>query len=183
MPIGTTLRRSLLSAAALAALVMTQGAFAQFRDGEPALVEDAQSSAELAVDRRLAEQYAEQYAGPQPSTLPGGIPDAAPVALPATTGFDEAAAANLEKEIEAALAEAAAENEKQQPAKRTYVTAPNPWSTAGLIIGALALFALVSVVLTLAVRELRQDAKQRRRTYRRRVRRRETAAPATASAS
>lgn len=176
---GTALRRALLGAAALATLFAAQGALAQLRVEQAIPDERSVSPAELAVDRKLAEQYA----APAPVALPNQLTDAAPVVLPAGAGFDDAATASLEKEIEAALAEAAADNKKKaQPARHTFVTAPSAWSTAGLVTGALALLALVSLVLTLAVRELRQDAKQRRGIYRRRVRRREPAAPATASA-
>jgi hypothetical protein len=165
---------------------MTQGAFAQFQDSARDLVDDLETAPGLAADNRLAEQYAQPYAGLQPSALPRAVtdvaPEAVPVTLPASAGFDEAAATNLENEIEAALAKTAAEKQQPPPAKRVYLTAPNPWRTAGLIVGALASLVLVSVVLTLAVRELRQDAMQRRRNYRRRVRRRDAVTPAAASA-
>ena len=177
MPNGTRLRRALLSAATLATLFATQGGLAQLRDTPSILGEDASSPAELAADRKLAEQYA----APAPAVQPSQPSDAARVVLPAAPGFDDAAAANIEKEIESALAAATAQKTKQPPATPVFDATPSPWGTAGLVTGALALIALVSLVLTLVVRELRQDAKQRRRSYRRRVRRREPVTTATAS--
>jgi plasmid stabilization system protein ParE len=129
----------------------------------------AAASGELAIDRQLAQQYGES--GPalllDPVEASLGLPaSSAPVPVPA---FNEEAARRLEQEIDAALAEAAAQK-SGRPVVRT--AEPEPWSTAAVVSGAVLLFALVCLVLTLAVRELRADAKQRRRNYRRRVRRR-----------
>jgi hypothetical protein len=160
MPSGTTmLRRTLLCVVALNVCVAAPTFAAQ-----PQGVQDSTAAApgELAIDRRLAEQYG----GPALTLQPTDA--AAPLAGP--SAFDEEAARRLEQEIDAALAEAATQKSvkpKVRPA------APRPWSTAALVSGALLLFALVCVMLTLAVRELRKDAKQRRRSYRRRVRRRQ----------
>jgi hypothetical protein len=123
------------------------------------------ASGELAIDRRLAEQYG----APGPAlALDAAAPATTQLAAP--SAFDEEAARRLEQEIDAALAEAAT----QKPVKpKVRAAAPEAWSTAAVVSGAILLFALVCVMLTLAVRELRKDAKQRRRSYRRRVRRRQ----------
>jgi hypothetical protein len=169
MPPGTTmLRRTLLCVLALNVFVAAPTFAAQ-----PQGVRDLPGAApdELAIDRRLAEQYG------GPALTLGSADAAAPLAAP--SAFDEEAARRLEQEIDAALAEAAT----QQPGKpQGRAATPEPWSTAALVSAAVLLFALVCLMLTLAVRELRKDAKQRRRSYRRRVRRRQPADTAAISA-
>jgi hypothetical protein len=140
------------------------------------------SSGELAIDRQLAQQYGE----PEPAPLLDPVDTSLELAdttesVPATVGvFDEEAARRLEQEIDAALAEAAT----KKPARKVVrPAAPKAWSTAAVVSGTILLFALVCLVLTLAVRELRNDVKQRRRSYRRRVRRRPPVETAAISAS
>lgn len=170
MPSGTTmLRRTLLCVAALN-LFLAAPTFA----AQPAGVQDSggAASGELAIDRRLAEQYG----GPALTLEPAD----ATAALAGPSAFDEEAARRLEQEIEVALAEAAT----QKPVKpKVRAVVPDAWSTAAVVSGAVLLFALVCVMLTLAVRELRKDAKQRRRSYRRRVRRRQPIDTTAISAS
>ena len=60
-------------------------------------------------------------------------------------------------------------------------TPASPVQTVMLVLASLALLAFAFTVLTLAIRELRKDAQQRKRTHRRRVKRRDTSTPAHAS--
>lgn len=169
MPSGTTmLRRTLHCVVALNVFVAAPTIAAQ-----PPAVPDLGIAApsELAIDRQLAEQYGAPALALEPADA------TAPLASP--SAFDEEAARRLEHEIDVALAEAA----RQKPAKpKLEAVVPDEWSTAALVSGAVLLFALVCLMLTLAVRELRKDAKQRRRSYRRRVRRRQPVDTAAISA-
>ena len=169
MPSGTKmLWRKLLCAAALNVFVAAPTFAAQPPGGQD---HDGAASGELAIDRRLAEQY-----GGPALTLQSAD---ATAALAAPSAFDAEAARRLEQEIDAALAEAAT----QKPVKpQVSAAAPGPWGTVALVSGAVLLIALVCVMLTLAVRELRKDAKLRRRSYRRRVRRRQPVDTAAISA-
>lgn len=171
MPYGTiVLRRTLICVLAINGFVA-----APILAAPPKGAQDVAASGELAIDRRLAEQYG--AAGPALAVNPVGP---ASVQLAAPSAFDEEAARRLEQEIDAALAEAAT----QKPVKpKVRTAAPAAWSTAAVVSGALLLLALVCVMLTLAVRELRKDAKQRRRSYRRRVRRRQPIDTSPISAS
>jgi hypothetical protein len=85
----------------------------------------------------------------------------------------------LEAEIDAAIAE---EGAKAGVDERTTIAEvpPSPLQTVMLVLASLALLAFAATVLTLAIRELRKDTKQRKRTYRRRVKRRDTPTPAHA---
>lgn len=67
--------------------------------------------------------------------------------------------------------------------KRTMIAEvpPGPVQTVMLVLASLALLAFAFTMLTLAIRELRKDAQQRRRTHRRRVQHRDTSTPAHAS--
>jgi hypothetical protein len=163
MPYGTNvLRRTLLCVLASSVFVAAP-IFAAQPPGAQEVA--AASSGELAIDRRLAEQYG----APAPALALDPV-DSETRQLAAPSAFDEEAARRLEQEIDAALAEAATQNAVKPKAR---AAAPEAWSTAAVVSGAILLFALVCVMLTLAVRELRKDAKQRRRSYRRRVRRRQ----------
>jgi hypothetical protein len=129
------------------------------------------ASGELAIDRRLAEQYSEPALTLEPAD--------ATAAQAGPSAFDEEAARRLEQEIDAALAETATQKSVKPKVR---AAAPGPWSTAALVSGAVLLFALVCLMLTRAVRELKKDAKQRRRSYRRRVRGRQPVDTAAISA-
>jgi hypothetical protein len=86
----------------------------------------------------------------------------------------------LEAEIDAAIAEDGTAVVDEE--RTTIATAPpSPLQTVLLVLASLGLLAFAATVLTLAIRELRKDAKQRKRTYRRRVKRRPTSTPAHAS--
>lgn len=180
MPYGTVMRRALFCAVALHVLAAAPAVAAPPRGVQDLAEAGTATSGELAIDRQLAKQYGE----PGPALLLNPVD--ASLGLPATAAplpaqaFDEEAARRLEQEIDAALAEAAS----KKPAKKVVRdAAPKAWSTAAVLGGTILLFALVCVVLTLAVRELRNDAKQRRRSYRRRVRRRHPVEAAAVSTS
>jgi hypothetical protein len=64
-----------------------------------------------------------------------------------------------------------------KPAARPQTAPPGPWMTALLALAGLVGVGLAVVVLTLAVREMRREAVQRRRFRRRRVSRRPDNAP------
>jgi hypothetical protein len=113
----------------------------------------------------LDRQLAAQYSVPAPADAPT-----------VTQVLDEVAMAQLEQEIDAALAEDRAA--RTLPAE----TPPTAFETVALVLAGLGLLVFAGAVLTLAVRELRKDAKQRRRTYRRRVKRRGRTETATATA-
>jgi hypothetical protein len=123
----------------------------------------------------LDRQLAEQYSAPTPAPVPAMAPAAAAPKL------DEAAMAKLELEIDQALAE---DEDAADAEDRTVIaeTPPTLLQTALLVLSGLGLLAFAGVVLTWALRELRKDEKQRRRSYRRRVKRR-TTAPETVAAA
>lgn len=162
MPLGTARRLALHCAAALTLLATTAVVSAQDQ---------------LDVDRRLARQYAT----PAPQ-----VQVAAPVVLPAAEApargaFDEAAARQLEQEIDAALAEAEAAEKSSR--RLDFDPSLPTWATSALLSAGIVLVTFAAIMLVLVVRQLRNEAKQRRRTYRRRVRHRNSTRPAAASAA
>lgn len=148
MPFGTALRPALAGVTALTLFSVAYAASAQ---------------ANLDFDRQLARQYA----APLPAEIAASpddisvVDDAAPAA-----GFDEAAAARLEQQIDEALAKAEAEERAKA------AVPPTPLATAALVSSVMFLFAFAGVMLTLIMRKLRKDQKQRLKVYRRRMRRR-----------
>ncbi len=127
----------------------------------------------IALDQRLAEQYS----SPAPQATAAPTPQALdePLDEPLDGSLDDAALYQLEADLDAAIADDA-----EQRATIVEVP-PSPVQTVLLVLASLALLAFAGSVLTLAVRELRKDAQQRKRTYRRRVKRRDTSNPVHAS--
>ncbi len=119
----------------------------------------------------LDQQLAEQYAPPAPQAAPK--PQA--VAEPLDEALDDAAMDKLEAELDAAIADDAEE--------RTTIAEvpPSPVQIVLLVLASLALLAFAGSVLTLAVRELKKDTQQRKRTYRRRVKHRDKSTPVHAN--
>jgi hypothetical protein len=169
--------RLLSSASILAMGLCAASAFAQGA-AQPA-VNDRQVQAffnGIALDQQLAEQYASP-AAPAPKAAAAAKPQPAPSAV---APDDAAAMQNLEAGIDAAIGQDDAEADSDE---RTTIAdvPPSPVQTVMLVLASLALLAFAATVLTLAIRELKKDAKQRKRTYRRRVKRRDKATPAHAS--
>lgn len=150
--------RLLTSASILAMGLCAATVFAQ--DTAQPAVNDRQGQAVfngISLDQQLAEQYS------------------SPVALD-----DDAAILQLEAELDAAIAEDATAIGIDE---RTTIVEmpPGPVQTVLLLLASLALLAFAATVLTLAIRELKKDARQRKRTYRRRVKRRDTSTPVHAN--
>jgi hypothetical protein len=127
----------------------------------------------IAIDQQLAEQYFAP-ATPAPQLV------ATPQAAAAPAALSDAASLQLEADLDAAIAE---DGKAVVAETRTTIAElpPSPLQTVLLVLASLGLLAFAATVLTLAIRELRKDAKQRKRTYRRRVKRRPTSTPAHAS--
>jgi hypothetical protein len=157
------------SASILAVGLCAAPAFAQ-GTGQPA-VNDRQVQPffnGIALDQQLAEQYASPAAAsPQTIAKPQSAPS--PVALDDGTALQK-----LEAELDAAIAKNSIEASNDERATIAEVP-PGPVQTVMLGLAGLALLAFAATVLTLAIRELKKDARQRKRTYRRRVKRRNKA--------
>jgi hypothetical protein len=169
-PVRLLASASILTMGLCSALAFAQGS------AQPA-VNDRQVQAffnGIALDQQLAEQYSPP-AAPAPKTMAKPLPAPASPALD-----DDAAMQKLEADLDAAIA---ADGTEDAADGRTTIAdvPPSPAQTMMLVLASLALLAFAATVLTLAIRELKKDAKQRKRTYRRRVKRRDTSAPAHAS--
>jgi len=192
MPKDSILRAPARLFAAASILAMGLCAAAAFAQGtaSPA-VKDRQVQAffnGIALDQQLAEQYsspaapAAQVAAPQQATAqrqPAAVA-AVDVDVEEPLSADELKMQKLEADLDAAIAKDDAEAGTDERATIAEVP-PSPAQTVMLVLASLALLAFAASVLTLAIRELRKDAKQRKRTYRRRVKRRDTSTPAHAS--
>ena len=190
MPKDSILRAPARLFAAASILAMGLCAAAAFAQGtaSPA-VKDRQVQAffnGIALDQQLAEQYsspaapAAQVAAPQQATAQRQPAAVAAVDVEEPLSADELKMQKLEADLDAAIAKDDAEAGTDERATIAEVP-PSPAQTVMLVLASLALLAFAASVLTLAIRELRKDAKQRKRTYRRRVKRRDTSTPAHAS--
>jgi hypothetical protein len=129
----------------------------------------------IARDQQLAEQY--------PSSAPqAAVTRQAAADTPRPARVQSAPTpTSLDEPLDVVLDDAAIVGDEDKSRMTIAEVPPGPVQTVLLVLASLALLAFASSVLTLAVRELKKDAQERRRTYRRRVKRRDTSTPAHAS--